>query len=239
MKRTLSTFLSSLALVFMAQVSSIHASDFSSLNIMTEEFPPFNYSENGEPAGTSVDLLLKASEAAGDAITKDKINMAAWARAYQTALSGPNVMLFSTTRTDQREDLFKWAGPIGQNRYVVWTKKSSGIGEVADISSISDKIAVIRDSVDDQLVAAANVKANLITRASKPEAAAKMLASDRVKFWAYNDITSVQLLEGIGENVDDYEIVHVLSSSDLYFAFSKDVDDAVVQKLQKGIDMVK
>jgi ABC-type amino acid transport substrate-binding protein len=119
MKHSLSSLLSVLAFTFLAHISTSQAADFSSLNIMTEEFPPFNYSDNGQPAGQSVDLLLKASAAAGSPITKDKINMAAWARAYQTALSGPNVMLFSTTRTEQREDLFKWAGPIGQNRTVV------------------------------------------------------------------------------------------------------------------------
>ncbi|MGS2717444.1 substrate-binding periplasmic protein [Eionea flava] len=239
MKRTLSTFLSSLAFVCMAQISSIHAADFSSLNIMTEEFPPFNYSKDGQLTGTSVELLLKASEAAGHPISRSDINMAAWARAYQTAVSGPNVMLFTTTRTEQRENLFKWAGPIGVNRTVVFAKKSSGIGQISDMSTIDKKVAVIRDSVDDQLTVKANTPAGMITRASKPDAAAKMLATGRVDLWAYNEITAKEILQRNGQNVDDYEIVHVLATSDLYFAFSKDVDDAVVELLQKGVDMVK
>jgi polar amino acid transport system substrate-binding protein len=237
MKNSLSTLLSSFIFLCLAHVSASQAADFNSLNIMTEEFPPFNYSENGQPAGKSVDLLIKASAAAGSPVTKDKINMAAWARAYQTALSGPNVMLFSTTRTEQREDLFKWAGPIGQNRTVVFAKKSSGIGQIEDMSAIDKKVAVIRDSVDDQMTVKANTPSNLITRASKPDAAAKMLSTGRVDLWAYNELTAMEILERNGQNLDDYEIVHVLSSSDLYFAFSKDVDDSIVQLLQKGIDM--
>jgi polar amino acid transport system substrate-binding protein len=223
----------------MAQASSVSAADLSSLNIMTEEFPPFNYSESGKPVGLSVALLIKASAAAGSPITEKDINMAAWARAYKTALSGPNTMLFSTTRTEFREDLFKWAGPIGQNRTVVFAKKSSGIGQIADMSTIDKKIVVIRDSVDDQMTVKANVASKLITRASKPDAASKMLSTGRVDLWAYNELTAIEILKRNGQNIDDYEIVHILSSSDLYFAFSKDVDDSIVQLLQKGIDMVK
>jgi len=103
----------------MTHISVSTAADLNSLNIMTEEFPPFNYSDNGNLSGLSVDLLIKASAAVGSPITEKDINMAAWARACKTTLSGPNTMLFSTTRTEQREDLFKWAGPIGQNRTVV------------------------------------------------------------------------------------------------------------------------
>jgi polar amino acid transport system substrate-binding protein len=97
----------SLTFLFMVQISSGYAADFASLNIMTEEFPPFNYSDKGQPSARFVELLINASAAAGNPITKDQINIAAWARAYQTALTGPNTMLFSTTRTVQREKLFK------------------------------------------------------------------------------------------------------------------------------------
>jgi polar amino acid transport system substrate-binding protein len=223
----------------MVQTSSSYATDFASLNIMTEEFPPFNYSDKGQPSGRSVELLINASAAVGKPITKDQINIAAWARAYQTALTGPNTMLFSTTRTVQREKLFKWAGPVGQNRTVVWAKKSSAIAQITDMSTIKNKIVVIRDSVDDQAVVNINTPENLITRAAKPDSAAKMLARGRVALWAYNEITAIALLKQIGEDINNYEIVNVLNSTDMYFAFSKDVDDSVVQLLQKGINMVK
>jgi len=76
-------------------------------------------------------------------------------------------------------------------------------------------------------------------RASKPEGASKMLISDRIKLWAYSENSAIQQLKDAGANIDDYEVVHVLKSSELYFAFSKDVDDSVIQLLQKGIDQVR
>jgi polar amino acid transport system substrate-binding protein len=213
------------------------AQDFSNLNIMTEDFPPFNYLKNDQPSGRAVDMLIKASAAVGKPISKEQIHLITWARAYQTVLSGPNALLFSMTRTEARENLFKWAGPIGQNRVVIWAKKSSGIGKINDLTTLTERIGIVRDTVGDQLIIAAGVPDEQLVRNSKPDGAAKMLASGRVKLWAYSENSAIQQLNDIGENIDDYEIAYILKSKDLYFAFSKDVDDAVVQLLQKGIDM--
>lgn len=218
---------------------SANATDFGNLTIMTEDFPPYNYSENGQAVGKSVELLLKASKAAGVPITRDKINVITWARGYKMTQEGPNAMLFSMTRTEAREELFKWAGPIAQNRIVVWAKKSSGIGKIDDISKSPEKIGVVRDTVGDQLVVAAGAVESNIVRNSKPDNMAKMLANNRVKLWAYSETSAAQTLRGIGENPNDYEVVSVLKSKDLYFAFSKDVDDKLIKLLQKGIDMAK
>jgi len=217
----------------------VNASDLSKLTIMTEDFPPFNYKQDGKAVGSAVDLLMKASAAAGDPIANGKINVMTWARAYKAALSGPHVLLFSMTRTEAREDLFKWAGPIGKNRLVIFAKKSSNIAPFTDVKDNALIVGVIRDTVGDQLMVAAGVSDEGLMRNSKPEGAAKMLVSDRVKLWAYSENSGSKQLTAAGANMDDYEIVHVLKSSELYFAFSKDVDDSVVQVLQKGIDAVR
>jgi polar amino acid transport system substrate-binding protein len=244
MKGTFTTYFPQIfktALVSIALIFTTHAtaSDFSELNIMTEDFPPFNYKQDGKAAGSAVDLLTNASAAVGKPITNDKINVMTWARAYKTVQSGPNALLFSMTRTESRENLFKWAGPIGENRVVIWAKKSSGIAPFDNIKDNSEKVGVVRDTVGDQLMVSAGATDGGLMRASKPEGASKMLISDRIKLWAYSENSGAQQLKDAGANIDDYEIVHVLKSSELYFAFSKDVDDSVIQLLQKGIDMVK
>lgn len=239
MKRSISTTLSGLCLLFFAYGSSSQAADFNSLNIMTEEFNPYNYTENGELTGKAVDLLIAASSAVGKPIAKEKITVAAWARAYKTALSGPNVLLFSTTRTEERESLFKWAGPLGGNRTVVWAKKSSNIEKFDDVSQTKEKIVVIRDDVGEQLVLSAGTPEGMVTQISKSENAAKMLISGRAKLWGYDEGSALTILEGLGENLADYEVVNVVKATELYFAFSTDVDDSIVQLLQKGIDEVR
>jgi polar amino acid transport system substrate-binding protein len=43
----------------------------------------------------------------------------------------------------------------------------------------------------------------------------------------------------MGMNPDDYESVWRLSESGLYFAFHKDVDDALIASMQKVLDEMK
>lgn len=228
--------------IFMALLSCtslVSANEFDKLTIMTEDFPPYNYTAGGKAAGSAVDLLIQASEAVGQPIANEKINVMTWARAYKAVQSDPNTLLFSMTRTDEREDLFKWAGPIGSNRIVIWAKKSSNIAPFDDIKANTLKVGVVRDTVGDQLMVAAGATDDNLVRNSKPEGAAKMLASDRVKLWAYSENSGAQQIKDAGGNVDDYEVVHVLKSKELFFAFSKNTDDTIVQLLQKGINMVR
>ena len=57
----------------------------------------------------------------------DNIKMMAWDDAYNLALAEKNVVLFSTTRTEQRESLFHWVGPIGSYRDILYARSGSGI----------------------------------------------------------------------------------------------------------------
>lgn len=227
-----------LFLLFIFYANKGHAVDFDSIRVISNEFPPLSYTKNGKIIGRSVELLIRASEAVGSPITRGRITMLAWPRAYKMGTTEKNVMVFSTARTETREKLFKWAGPIGKHRTVVWAKKSSKIDKIDDITKISEKLVVIRNSIDDQLLMAAKVPEEMISRVPQPEYAAKMLAKDRLRLWVYNEYTAIEKLKEIGENIDDYEIINVIKSNDLYFAFSKDVDDRIVELLQKGIEMV-
>ena len=50
-----------------------------------------------------------------------------WARGYKMALNEPNTALYSTTRTPERETLFKWVGPLASNDWVMFGKKGTKI----------------------------------------------------------------------------------------------------------------
>ena len=104
---------------------------------------------------------------------------------------------------------------------------------------IQVEVGVVRDDIGDQLAVSAGIANKVIKRTSQPEGMAKMLATGRIKVWVYTESTATKHLKSIGENLDDYEVTHVLKTSSLYYAFSKDVDDALVAKLQQGIDMVR
>jgi polar amino acid transport system substrate-binding protein len=217
----------------------VYANEFDRLTILTEEYPPYNYKEKGEPAGIAVDLLLKASQKIGSPIQKDQINIVPWARAFNSAVAGPNILLFSTSRSPEREDLFKWAGPLDEIRIVLLAKKSTVVKPFDKAADITQTVGVVRDDIGEHLILSQKVSRRLLFRNSEPYSMAKMLAKGRVAFWAYAEDTAKELLVEIGEDIDNYRVVHVLGSTELYYAFSKDVDDGIIAKLQQGLDTVK
>ncbi|MGH1486576.1 MAG: substrate-binding periplasmic protein [Cellvibrionaceae bacterium] len=216
-----------------------YASDFDQLTILTEEYPPYNYKENGELTGMAVDLLLRASKVVGSPIKKSQINLVPWARAFNTAVAGPNTLLFSTSRSPEREALFKWVGPLDEIRIVLLAKKSTIVRPFEKMADITQTVGVVRDDIGEHLILSQKVPSRLLFRSSKPYSMARMLAKDRVTFWAYPEDTAKELLVEIGESLDNYRVAHILGSTGLYYAFSKDVDDSIIAKLQEGLDKIK
>ena len=94
------------------------------LELATEDSPPLNYVENGEPAGPSVDLVRAIARRAEVPIV---LEVMPWARAYQQALDRPGNCVFSTTITDQRRPLFKWVGPLMHYDWVIYGRTGGAI----------------------------------------------------------------------------------------------------------------
>jgi polar amino acid transport system substrate-binding protein len=214
------------------------ASDLDKLNFITESYPPYNFKSDGALKGIAVDLLLAATKKSSSSLTADKIKTLPWPRAYKMAIMGPQIVLFSTTRTDERERKFNWVGPISSTRIVLLAKKSDSIV----ISSASDinkyVVGSIPNDIGDQLVKKEGVKSSAITHIASAESLAKMLAADRINLWAYEENVARWFIKQAGLDNNDFESVYTLKESDLYYAFSKDIDKETRDALQQLIDEV-
>ncbi|HEY0847691.1 MAG TPA: transporter substrate-binding domain-containing protein [Noviherbaspirillum sp.] len=89
------------------------------LDITTEHNPPFNYQNGQHVSGISTEILLEMGRRAGVPL---HVQMLPWARAYQSALSLPGTCVYSTVRLPEREDLFKWVGPLSTNKWALFAK---------------------------------------------------------------------------------------------------------------------
>ena len=109
-------------MLFISCSSADEAFSARDLTYITEQFPPYNYQENGKLQGISVDLLEKVWENMGANLNRSVIQLLPWKEGYQETLDENGKVLFSTARLPQREQLFKWAGPIGPIRNVLLAK---------------------------------------------------------------------------------------------------------------------
>ncbi|WP_249975907.1 substrate-binding periplasmic protein [Vreelandella olivaria] len=100
------------------QISAAAWAQIPPLTINTEEYPPFNYRDShGAVAGTATQLLRSALSQAG---IEARFRVLPWARAYTEATLRDYHCVYSTTRTEAREALFHWVGPLVVNEWSVF-----------------------------------------------------------------------------------------------------------------------
>ncbi|MGJ9417171.1 substrate-binding periplasmic protein [Massilia sp. CMS3.1] len=90
------------------------------LYITTETAAPSSMQDSqGQVVGISTDKVRAVLERAGLAYT---IELLPWKRAYAAARERFDGCVYSTTRTPERETLFKWVGPIDTAEWVLMAR---------------------------------------------------------------------------------------------------------------------
>lgn len=213
--------------------------DLRELSFYTESYPPANYVVDDKITGYSVDILLAASALVGEPVTLSQITLQPWARSYRTVLTHGDSVLFSTTRSEHREELFKWVGPILDIKVVVLARKDSDIVINDPIDMANYRIGVIRDDIGEQSLLALGVPRDSMQEASYVTVLAEQLMKKRIDLLVYSERAAYWWSRQVGINPDMFEPVYVVQEGQVYFAFNRDSDEEVVEKLQQGLEMLK
>ena len=93
------------------------------LHGFTENLAPLNYLDEstGIASGFSVDLLRLIADEAG---LPYEVEVMPWLRAVQSAGQTSASLLFSLTRTVERENQYQWLGPISPRRILIYRLSS-------------------------------------------------------------------------------------------------------------------
>ncbi len=209
------------------------------LIFLTETYPPFNYMEDGIAKGISVDLLMAAFEEMGAPISPDQIQVRLWAYAYNKALSEKNTVIFSTVRLPEREDDFKWAGPIISERKVIFAEQGANIAISGPEDLNKYRIGVVQGDAATSLLEEIGVDPFALYPTGDVEGLIMMMEEDIIDLWCYGDLSGRHFSEAITGNPDYFEVIYTLESHDLYYAFNIETPDSVVDAFQMGLDNVR
>ena len=203
------------------------------LSFLTEDDPPFNYSENGKVVGSATEIVQQISARSGQPAT---IEMLPWETAYGRAQSERNTCLFATARLENRERLFLWVGPLATNLWALYAK-----GEFAvPIRTLRDLTpyrigAVARDAKGEYL--RENAVTNLkLVRNDRDNPARLLLPADHpdhIDLW----ITSLYSGRSIANaaRVADIKLVFLAKEEPLYLACNPQTDRAIVKALSDAL----
>lgn len=209
--------------------------DLNGLRWVTEEYAPYNFTQDGVVTGLAVDILVRMWERLGVDKSAADIQSLPWARGYRMALDQPDTCLFSTTVTDTRREQFQFIEPILDANVSVIAARSRNLeaGSVRDLEPYS--IGVVREDIGDQLLQEDGF-AGTYVRTDSARILMRMLHGQRFDGAAYNirvaDWTMLQ--EGIDPEL--YEPVLTLQEGHMGYACHRDIDAALIAQLQAALD---
>lgn len=230
-------------LILISSVSpSTSAQSVDDLFFMTENYPPYNYKKNGKLQGISVDLLVLILRKMNSSQSIDDIQLTPWARGYYELLNRKNTCLFVTTRTERREKLFKWVGPVSSTTISIIARKDRDIRIKSIDDIIKYKIGVVREDIGEQLLVKAGISLKRLDRIGGINVtiqSIQKLNKGRIDAWSYEENVAKWEIKANGFNPNDYEIVYKLKEGKLYYAFHKEISNSLIQKLQDALDQLK
>ncbi|MYM29957.1 transporter substrate-binding domain-containing protein [Duganella sp. CY15W] len=98
--------------------SGLHAACAASLQITTEHSPPSSMlGTDGVVTGRTTDKIREMMVRTG---TDYKLELLPWKRAFMQAQTQRHTCVYSTSRTPEREALFKWVGPTDEAEWQFW-----------------------------------------------------------------------------------------------------------------------
>lgn len=212
------------------------------IQFMTENSPPLNYIEDKKIKGIFVEVLMAVSRQMESPLGWDRILVLPWARGYQSLSAGGKKCLFGTARTQERESLFKWAGPVARNRMILIAKAGNEI-HINSMDRIrSLKTGVIKEDIAEKILLDSDLPTESLFRAFGDNAAIDLLQdlnTGMIDVWAYGDLSARWLIKKKALNHRDFKTVYVLREEQMYFAFSQDVSNGFVSAFQRALDRVQ
>ena len=211
--------------------------------IVTENFPPYNYTKDGVVEGFSTSIVkavLKEIKLNPD----NGFEVYPWVRAFGMAKNTQRVLIFSMGRNEKREKMFKWIGPIAPSKYYLFSLSSRNNIKIEKLNDAKKfKIGTVREDVREQYLISKGFKKgkNIFPNSDYFPNFLKLKAK-RIDLWAMNEMTAFYLLKNKGFNPNK-EIKRVyffkeMSKKGLYMAFNIKTPDSLYNKFKNGFQKV-
>lgn len=204
------------------------------LHYLCEDIPPSNYLQEGRLTGISVDLLKSMWRTMGE--SQRKIQVVPWARGYDAALNKPGHVLFSMSRTPERDTLFKWVGPIFSVRNVLLARSGNVRLPKTLAQAKALRIGTIKGDVVESFLLGAGFDPSRIEGVSSLAQNFEKLRRGRVDLLAHSENTLMEFIRTTKQDPRAYVIAMEFSHTENFYAFHRQVPDSVIERFQRALD---
>lgn len=211
--------------------------DILNLQVISEQYAPLNYEEDGVFGGLSIEILQLIYKELD--MPFPKIEFMPWARGFHLAQSDQPVMLFTMSRTAAREDMFQWVGHTHTARTFLVTWAGSGIESYDPLTQHSERILAVASDVTEYVLKEINYPEQKIDTVDSNEIMFNMASKKRVKLLSVSEARYIELKDSDDFSHIDFQVLATTREIKGHYAFSKAVNPEVVQRFQEALDSVR
>ncbi len=205
---------------------------------LTEEFAPWQMGSGEELTGICIDIVKEIQKRIGN---DKEIKVFPWNRAYNMTLKKEGFALFSTARSEEREALFKWVGPLVPLKYVMFKlKDDTKIYRTLNDAKSVKAIAVTKNAISEQFLRKEGFQNLQVEIGKSGEENVQRVLSGQAQLYSIGYISGHYLVKKLHLEA---EIVMTkmepLFESTLNIAFNINTSDATISLWQMTLDEMK
>ena len=204
------------------------------VTLVTEENPPFNYTEEGKVVGLSTEIVAELGKRSAIPL---QIQSMPWEQAYIAAQRDKETCIYSTARLENRERLFFWIGPIATNRWVL-IAKSDFAGSVKIVEDARKyRVGVVAKDAKIEFLMSKGVtdlREVSVDSLNPPRLVLNRDDPNRIDLWAtsaYGARTTAARAK-----VKDLKLVLTVHTIPLYLACGRNASPQTVQALSRAFE---
>ena len=214
---------------------TVNAGEF---RVFTEQMPPYNYSnKKGVAVGFCSEIVREMFNRTDLTITND-ISLIPWARAYNFLENQKDTMLFSMTRSDEREKKFQWVGPLAHRTIWLWKLASRDDIQATNLTTAKKyTVGGVYEFASSEYLQEQGFKVDMVSSIDQNW---KKLLLNRIDLVSALELEAAYSMQQLDRTFKDLEKVTVLDDRyEYYLAININSDISIAKKLQAALDQMK
>lgn len=205
------------------------------LRLLTVEEPPASYrNQHGEADGFTVAVVKALQRELGE---HQPIEIMPEGRALLTAQQDPNVLLFSFSRTPERESRYHWLLPVLQKRWQVVQRLGHPPVRSLDALRRLPAVGVVRGDVREAYLQQQHLD-NLVA-VNMPLQALQLLQADRVQAIVIDQVELAHLLQQQAAGQPVVEATWTFHQSEVYLLIPRQASPLLVQRWMQAAQRLR
>lgn len=224
-----------LTVISLCSSFTVKADEF---RVFTEQMPPYNYSnKDGVPVGFCSEIVREMFNRT-DLKIKNDISLIPWARAYNFLEHQDDVMLYSMTRSAERDKKFQWVGPLSPRTIWLWKLASRDDITASNLTDAKKHmVGGVYEFASSKYLQEQGFRVDMVSSINQNW---KKLLRNRIDLVSALELEAAHSMQQLGRTFQDLEKVTILDDRyDYYLAININIDPSNTKKLQAALDQMK